>query len=93
VTATTSERDRRSSLSLLRGVPLPELNKTEFMLPTDVFGFTYSWVTLPRRLLQTRSRVLLEGQIVAGPVMKFICLYKREISITVFMVESFIEIT
>jgi hypothetical protein len=42
VTATTSEKHRSSSFSLPRVVPLPELYKTEFMLPADVLGFTYS---------------------------------------------------
>jgi hypothetical protein len=89
VSATNSDGDRRSFLSLLRGGPLPEFNKTEFMLPTGVLGFTYSGVILRRRLLQRRSKVLLEDQIVAGPMMKFLCLCKPEISITVFTVDSF----
>lgn len=90
---TTSERDRISSVSLLRGVPLPKLNKTEFMLPVDVLAFTYSGVILRRRLLKTQNRDLLEDQIVAGPIMKCRCFYKPEISVTVLKGESFIEIT
>ena len=60
MTLTTSEGDRSYSVSVLRGVPLPKLNKTEFMLPADVLGFTYSRVILLRRLLKTRNRDLLE---------------------------------
>jgi hypothetical protein len=71
VTGTTCERDCCSSVFLLRGVPLPELNKTEFMLPADVLGFTYSCVILRRKLLKTRNRDLLEDQAVAGPKMNF----------------------
>ena len=93
VTATTSERDRSSSVSLLRGVPLPELNKTHFTLPAVVLGFTYSGIHLRRRLLKARSRDLLEDQIVAGPMTKFRSFYKSEFSITVLKGDSFVEIT
>jgi hypothetical protein len=56
-------------------VPLPELNKAEFMLPADALGFTYSGVILGRRLLKTQSRDLLEDQIVAGQMVEFRCFY------------------
>jgi hypothetical protein len=72
---------------------LPELNKREFMLPADVLGCTYSGVILQRILLKTRSRVLLEDQIVAGRMMKFLCFYKSEISCFAFTEDSVIDIT
>jgi len=74
-------------------VPFPELNKTEFMLPADALGFTYSGVILRRRLFKIRSRDLLEDQIVAGPTMKFRFFVNLKFPLTVFKGDSFIEIT
>jgi len=82
-------------VSLPRGAfdSLPELNKTDFMLPADVLGFTYYGVILQRILLKTRSRDLLEDHIVAGPMMKYICFYKSEIYFIAFTEDSVIDIT
>jgi hypothetical protein len=94
MTATTSERGRNFSVSSpFKGLPLPVLNKTKFILRVSVLRSTYSGIVLWKRLLEARSRALLEYQIVARPIIKLRCFYQTRNYITGFIRDNFIEIT